>query len=520
MRFIVFAIPLTILITLKVDTTGAFRVLSVSLSRQRIWEDRHLCTRQRLPVLFPTKYTLSATSGLPEAGAEAASAALSPLNPLSQVDTTVQLPQGLPENVESLITLGVLMKRILQQIGRVCVQLWGTLPNVVRQVISPRDLVVWLVFQLVYRRFLKTLHKVVSYFSKRFKETEPKPYDESVLGFLEPKLGTFSRLLGLVYVSNGVLSLLTGLQRFETYKKIHKIAAKILYLTYSAYVCNEAKTYFLPIWVPQLKQDNRKNYILQKSSSVLLWTFCIIAVMDSISSFLGVPISSTLAFGGISGIAFGLGSKDVISNILGGLVLLVSEPFTPGDMVTFRYQGEWYEGKVERVGWYQTRVRGKDTRPTYVPNSIFMSSMVTNMDRITHRRFVAQVHLRYEDLEQVPQVLQEMKQALRELPKVDLLSPFRIHFVRFSETAIVLEAYFFFATKNLDEFLFLQQTALLEIGRVIEESGAKLAYPTSSLDVPAGALKEAVFGNSLPPPAPTSTSNLIQYSSSQSTSPS
>ncbi|CAM9747798.1 unnamed protein product, partial [Choristocarpus tenellus] len=51
-------------------------------------------------------------------------------------------------------------------------------------------------------------------------------------------------------------------------------------------------------------------------------------------------------------------------------------------------------GRVERVGWYQTRLRGRDTRPTYVPNSVFVDSMVTNMDRITHRKFETNFELR------------------------------------------------------------------------------------------------------------------------------
>lgn len=43
----------------------------------------------------------------------------------------------------------------------------------------------------------------------------------------------------------------------------------------------------------------------------------------------------------------------------------------------------------------------------------------------------------------------------------------------------------FFATKSLDEYLYLQQLALMEIGRVVTECGCKLAYPTNSIDVSA-----------------------------------
>ena len=41
----------------------------------------------------------------------------------------------------------------------------------------------------------------------------------------------------------------------------------------------------------------------------------------------------------------------------------------------------------------------------------------------------------------------------------------------------------YFATKSLDEYLYLQQLALMEITRVVTECGCKLAFPTTHLDV-------------------------------------
>jgi hypothetical protein len=40
------------------------------------------------------------------------------------------------------------------------------------------------------------------------------------------------------------------------------------------------------------------------------------------------------------------------------MLLLFNEPFTPGDMVTFRTGNTELIGRVERVGWGQTRIRG------------------------------------------------------------------------------------------------------------------------------------------------------------------
>ena len=39
---------------------------------------------------------------------------------------------------------------------------------------------------------------------------EPNPYEESVLGFVEPKLGTLTSLIGITYLINVAISLLVG----------------------------------------------------------------------------------------------------------------------------------------------------------------------------------------------------------------------------------------------------------------------------------------------------------------------
>lgn len=60
-----------------------------------------------------------------------------------------------------------------------------------------------------------------------------------------------------------------------------------------------------------------------------------LVVCEMLSSYLKIPLSSTLAFGGVGGLAIGLSLRDIAANFLGGMLLLINEPFTPGDMVTF-----------------------------------------------------------------------------------------------------------------------------------------------------------------------------------------
>ena len=195
----------------------------------------------------------------------------------------------------------------------------------------------------------------------------------------------FAQLLGFNYGTKLVCKLLIELG-FRVPNDITVIISALSYLYYIGNFLDLFKSKFVGIFFPSMTEDRRKNYVFNRSVSVALWFVCFLIACEMISSYLKVPLSSTLAFGGVGGVALGLSAKDIAANYLGGMLLLFNEPFTPGDMVTFKVDKQQFVGRVERVGWGQTRIRGRDTRPTYIPNSQFVQRAVTNMDRITHRK--------------------------------------------------------------------------------------------------------------------------------------
>lgn len=72
------------------------------------------------------------------------------------------------------------------------------------------------------------------------------------------------------------------------------------------------------------------------------------------------------------------------------------------------------------------------------------------------------------------EILQAIKAALKDVPNVDLLSPFRVHLTDFADTGLKITIVCYFATKSFDEFLYLQQLALLEVTRVVQSAGATM----------------------------------------------
>jgi len=258
---------------------------------------------------------------------------------------------------------------------------WAEVPTPLRVLMRPRDLLAYLIFRTCYSRALRLGYLLQTLLSRLLKKDIPPPaYLQTVLGFLEPRFAQLSRLTGLIYLVNVSISAI-GLIDLNIRPGLDRLFTKLAYTAYAGYFLNEVRRFVTPRWFPKLAEDKRRAYIVDRSASVFFWTITIVLLLDQISTFFNVPLSSSLALGGVGGVAIGLASKDVVSNFVGGLMLLITEPFTPGDFITFLYQGQWMIGKVERVGWYQTRIRNRDTRPVYVPNAFFVNTMVTNMDR-------------------------------------------------------------------------------------------------------------------------------------------
>ena len=346
---------------------------------------------------------------------------------------------------------------------------------------NPGELLVFLFFSLTYKRALRWAHKIQVFAWQLLALGIPLEWERSMLGFMQDRAGLLGKLMGFNYIAKLTCKILIKIG-FRIRPDFPALLSRVSYAIYIANFIDLFKGQFLRIFFPSLIENRRQSYVVNRSSSVAVWVILFFVACEMISTYLKVPLSSTLALGGVGGLALGLSARDIAANFLGGMLLLFNEPFVPGDMVTFKTGSSELVGRVERVGWGQTRIRGRDTRPTYVPNSHFVQTAVTNMERITHRKFEAIVPLRFQDQHLVQDVLVKIKDALRTIPKLDVLSmPFRVSFVKFGTYSLDIEITCFFATKSIDEFLALQQIANLEILKVIRECGAQLALPTSNI---------------------------------------
>lgn len=74
----------------------------------------------------------------------------------------------------------------------------------------------------------------------------------------------------------------------------------------------------------------RQRFVIDRVSDVAIGVLVALACFDAI----GLPIGSLAAAGGVGGLVLGLASKEVVENLFGGVALLFTSPFSPGDVVT------------------------------------------------------------------------------------------------------------------------------------------------------------------------------------------
>ncbi len=97
---------------------------------------------------------------------------------------------------------------------------------------------------------------------------------------------------------------------------------------------------------------------------------------------LGVQGSSVIALLGSAGVAVGLALQGSLSNVAGGVLLLVLKPFQVGDYIVV--DGTGCEGVVAAMDIFYTKLKTIDNRVIVIPNGTLSNSNLinnTNQDR-------------------------------------------------------------------------------------------------------------------------------------------
>ena len=100
------------------------------------------------------------------------------------------------------------------------------------------------------------------------------------------------------------------------------------------------------------------------------------------ASQMGIDVSSIVALASVLTLALSLALQNMVSNLIGGFVILYTHPFHSGDYVEIAGQG----GTVKEISMTYTVLATPDNRIISIPNSAVAAAQVVNYSSADSRR--------------------------------------------------------------------------------------------------------------------------------------
>ncbi len=226
----------------------------------------------------------------------------------------------------------------------------------------------------------------------------------------------------------------------------------------------------------------------------------IVVAITLILNHFGISIAAIMSTLGIGGLAFALAAKDTLSNLFGGITVLIDDVFRMGDWVKIGDR----EGTVAEIGLRSTTIRTFDNALVTIPNSTISTSNVMNWNRrAVGRRIKLYVGVTYEsNMGDLRQALEDIRSMLRE--HSDIANPSQKHtsnkrkfrfsshedtqgikstqlvfMDRYNDFSIDILIYCFSKTVNWAEWLSVKEDVLFKIAEILKNNHLEFAYPTA-----------------------------------------
>ena len=107
-----------------------------------------------------------------------------------------------------------------------------------------------------------------------------------------------------------------------------------------------------------------------------------IVLIITIASIIGIPSTSIITLLGSAGVAIGLAMQGGLSNIAGGLIILIFKPFKVGDFIDTHTDS----GTVKSISLFYTTLTVVDNRTVSIPNGVLANSSTVNYSNEDERR--------------------------------------------------------------------------------------------------------------------------------------
>ena len=189
---------------------------------------------------------------------------------------------------------------------------------------------------------------------------------------------------------------------------------------------------------------------------------------------LGIAASSIIAVVGSAGLAVGLSLQGALSNIAGGVILLLIKPFQVGDYILEDSSGK--EGTVQAIGIMYTRLLSVDNKTIMIPNGSLSAASITNYTYQEKRKIDLRIGVGYHD--DIRKVRETLFEVLHQGPALLEDEPIQIFVSDYKDSCIEMGIRYFVKT---EDYWPSRWRVLENIKYAFDENG--ISIPFNQLDV-------------------------------------
>ena len=151
----------------------------------------------------------------------------------------------------------------------------------------------------------------------------------------------------------------------------------------------------------RLKVEPTVHKFTHSCLKVLMWVITGLIV----AAYLDFPINSLVTVLGVIGVALSLSLQGSLSNLAGGITVMVSRPFAVGDYV----EAGGVSGTVSEIGLVYTKLKTIDNKIIFIPNGEISGEKIVNYNKQERRRVDLTFTVSYDaDPERVKEIMRQV----------------------------------------------------------------------------------------------------------------
>lgn len=251
--------------------------------------------------------------------------------------------------------------------------------------------------------------------------------------------------------------------------------ASTLLIIAVAWVLIKLFDFYIEYLIQKFKdRDKAGAIVLLRPLTTIVRALIIITALLVWLDNIGFRVTTLMTGLGIGGIAIALAAQAIFADIIGTVIILISQPIRVGDVCKF---GNVF-GIVEEIGLRATRIRTLDNTLVSVPNGEFSRLHLENYTKREKVWFHPKINLPYETTrEQISKIAGGIEKMLQNHPEVHD-EPIQVYFTEIGDYSHKIDVFSYVATADYGKYKKIAHELNTAIMDIVEKEGARLALPS------------------------------------------